>query len=162
MPDPDVNRRIHDVLRAHEATYRTVTHEATKTSQAAADARGEPLSSGAKALVIKVDDWFGLFVLRASLQLESGAIRRHLKTSRTRFANRDELTELVNLVPGSVPPFGRPVLPLPLYMDVSLEVGPRVAFNAGSLTESVIMSTETYLRIATPVEMFRFSREATS
>lgn len=155
-----VNQSIHSHLRLNGVEYQTATHGETTTSQEAAEARGEPLWSGAKALVIKVDGWFGLFVLRAALQLESGAIRRHLKTSRTRFATREELFDLVRLVPGSVPPFGEPILPLPLYQDVSLRDGPRVAFNAASLTESIIMPTESYLRVAQPVEIFAFSRPA--
>jgi len=50
-----------------------------------------------------------------------------------RFASREELLELTGLVPGSVPPFGRPILPFPLYVDTGIAANDRIAFNAGSL-----------------------------
>lgn len=71
-----------------------------------------------------------------------------------RFATREELFDLTGLVPGSVPPIGPPILNLPLYADPStgLATG-RVAFNAGSLTDSIIMSTADWMRIAAPVQL---------
>ena len=73
-----------------------------------------------------------------------------------RFATADELMDLTGLVPGSVPPFGEPVLPFPLFVDESIEANDRIAFNAGSLTDSVVLSTVDSLRVAGG-EIFRFS-----
>jgi prolyl-tRNA editing enzyme YbaK/EbsC (Cys-tRNA(Pro) deacylase) len=47
-----------------------------------------------------------------------------------------------------VPPFGEPIVPLPLVADLGLLANDRVAFNAGSLTDSIIMSAEDYRRVA--------------
>jgi prolyl-tRNA editing enzyme YbaK/EbsC (Cys-tRNA(Pro) deacylase) len=59
-------------------------------------------------------------------------------------------------VPGSVPPFGEPILPFELYVDESILENKRIAFNAGSLTDSIIMSVDDYMKIARPAEVFRF------
>lgn len=67
-----------------------------------------------------------------------------------RFATRDELLELTGLEPGSIPPFGRPMIDLDLYVDQSIVDNDKIAFNAGSLTDSIIMSTKDYLEIAKP------------
>ena len=56
--------------------------------------------------------------------------------------------ELTGLVPGAVPPFGEPILSLPLYVDASVLANERIAFNAGSLTDSIIMPIHDYRRIA--------------
>ena len=56
-----------------------------------------------------------------------------------------------------MPPFGRPILPFDLYVDPSIFANERIAFNAGSLTDSIVMSTADYRRIAQPVE-FSFAR----
>ena len=61
--------------------------------------------------------------------------------------------DLTGLVPGSVPPFGRPILDLELVVDESVLANERIAFNAGSLTESVIMATEDWREIARPVSI---------
>jgi prolyl-tRNA editing enzyme YbaK/EbsC (Cys-tRNA(Pro) deacylase) len=128
--------------------YRHVHHEPTPTSQDAARARGEPIANGGKALLIKAADTFHLFVLSAALRLDSAAVRRELGVKRARFASADELLKLTGLVPGSVPPFGEPILPLPLYVDRSILSNERIAFNAGSLTDSIIMAVTDYRTVA--------------
>jgi prolyl-tRNA editing enzyme YbaK/EbsC (Cys-tRNA(Pro) deacylase) len=149
--------RIRDWLHAQGVKFRELHHEPTRTSEDSARVRGEDLHIGGKALLIKVDDEFRLFVLSASLRLDSRAIRAHLNARRTRFATPEELAELTGLVPGAVPPFGRPILPFALYVDPSITESDRIAFNAGSLTDSMFLSVEDYLRLAQP-EVFRFGR----
>jgi Ala-tRNA(Pro) deacylase len=150
---------IRTLLDEHGAAYREVHHEPTFTSEQSAAARGESIRVGGKALLLKVGDEFKLFVISAALKLDSGAIRRHLSVRSSRFANKDELAERTGLVPGSVPPFGQPILPFKLYVDESITRNERIAFNAGSLTDSIIMSTADYLALAKP-EVFRFASPA--
>jgi len=140
-----------DLIRRHldglGLAYREIHHEPTPTSEESARARGESLAVGGKALVLKVDDELGLFVFSAARKLDSGAVRRHFGARGTRFATREELLERTGLVPGSVPPFGPPILPLPLYADPSTLENEKIAFNAGSLTTTVIMAAEDYRRV---------------
>lgn len=128
--------------------YRHVRHEEVRTSEQAARVRGEPLSIGGKALVVKLGDGFRLFVLSAALRLDSAAVRDRFGTRRIRFASAQELLDLTGLVPGSVPPFGPPILPLPLNVDPSVLANDRIAFNAGSLTDSIVMAAADYRRLA--------------
>jgi prolyl-tRNA editing enzyme YbaK/EbsC (Cys-tRNA(Pro) deacylase) len=144
-------------LDQHGVPYRTVHHEPTRTSAASAEARGEELAVGGKAIVLKVDDVFGLFVLSASLKLDSSAIRKRLGARKVRFASGEELVKLTGLAPGAVPPFGRPILELDLYIDESIARNDRIAFNAGSLTDSVAMNASDYVRIAGGA-VFSFSK----
>ena len=65
---------------------------------------------------------------------------------KSRFLRPEELLARTGLVPGSVPPFGPPILPFELFIDASILAQPRIAFNAGSLRDSIIMSREAYLR----------------
>ncbi len=148
--------RIRDWLREESVVFREVHHEPTRTSEESARARGEDLRVGGKALLIKVDSEFRLFVLSADRKLDSTAIRGHFAAKKTRFASPEELLDLTGLVPGSVPPFGEPILPFPLYVDPSVFENDRIAFNAGSLTDSIVMPTADYRRLAMP-EVFRFS-----
>src|SRR5580693_9156965 len=137
-------------------SFREVHHEPTRTSEDSARARGEELKVGGKALLIKVDEVFRLFVLSADRKLDSTAIKRHFSARKTRFATPEELADLTGLVPGSVPPFGQPILPFPLYADPSVFANERIAFNAGSLTDSIVMQVSDYRRLAAP-EVFAFS-----
>src|SRR5579862_7819431 len=143
-------------LTSEAVPFREVHHEPTRTSEDSARARGEELRVGGKALLIKVDSVFRLFVLSADRKLDSAAIKQQFGAKKTRFATPEELGELTGLVPGSVPPFGPPILPFPLFVDPSVFENERVAFNAGSLTDSIVMPIEDYRRLAGP-EVFRFS-----
>ncbi|MBN2325259.1 MAG: hypothetical protein JXQ30_16130 [Spirochaetes bacterium] len=148
--------RIESLIRSSGADYETVHHTPTRTSKESALARGETLSVGGKALVLKVDKRFMLFVLSAAQRLDSVKIKRRFGAKRIRFASAPELLELTGLVPGSVPPIGRPLYDIDLYVDESVTHNERIAFNAGSLTDSVIMAVSDYLEIARPV-VFDFS-----
>src|SRR5512135_2497785 len=131
MSSPDVYSIIKNLLDAKGILYREVTHEPTKTSEESAKARGEELSIGGTAILLKVGEDFRLFVLSASKKLDSQKIRRHFGESKLRFATPKELQEMTGLVPGSVPPFGRPITNFELCLDVSVTQNSRIAFNAG-------------------------------
>jgi prolyl-tRNA editing enzyme YbaK/EbsC (Cys-tRNA(Pro) deacylase) len=136
--------------------FREVNHAPTYTSEESARARGEELRTGGKAIVLKTDDTFRLFVLPADRKLDSAAVKRVLGVRKARFATPDELLELTGLVPGSVPPFGPPVLPFALYVDDAIRQNERIAFNAGSLMTSIILAVPDYLAVAKPT-VFPFS-----
>jgi prolyl-tRNA editing enzyme YbaK/EbsC (Cys-tRNA(Pro) deacylase) len=148
--------KIRTWLQTEGVPFREVHHEPTRTSEESARLRGEELRVGGKALVIKVDETYRLFVLSADRKLDSAAIKRHFGARKTRFATPEELAELTGLVPGSVPPFGTPILPFPLYTDPSVFSHERIAFNAASLTDSIVMQSGDYRRLAAP-EVFSFA-----
>jgi prolyl-tRNA editing enzyme YbaK/EbsC (Cys-tRNA(Pro) deacylase) len=148
---------IREMLTAAGIDFIEKEHEPTFTSEDSARARGEELRHGGKALLVKTDEVFRLFVVPADRKLDSAAVKREFGIKKTRFATAEELFDLTGLVPGSVPPFGRPILPLDLFVDASIRDNPRIAFNAGSLTNSIIMSVDDYIRVAQP-RVFAFSQ----
>ena len=159
-PTPSVQasmyRALCTLLTQEGVAYRTLHHEPTLTSEDSARARGEDVRIGGKALVVKVGEDFRLFVLSAARKLNSIAIKDHFAAKKLRFASPEELLQLTGLVPGSVPPSGKPLLPFELFVDASILDNERIAFNAGSLTDSIIMPVVDYLRVARP-HVFPFS-----
>jgi Ala-tRNA(Pro) deacylase len=139
--------KIEVLLQKNNCTYKKVSHRPTFTSEESAVVRGEPLEYGAKALLIKADECFVILVMSAAQKLDSKKARHSLGVKKIRFATQEELKDLTGLVPGSVPPFGIPILPFTLYVDTSIAGLARVAFNAGSLEVSIIMETTKYLKI---------------
>jgi Ala-tRNA(Pro) deacylase len=152
----DLFTLIKRFLDDNGVVYRAAHHQPTYTSEESARARGEEMKIGGKALVMKIGNDFRLFVLSGALKVNSAAIKEHFQEKRTRFATAEELAELTGCVPGCVPPFGEPIIALPLYVDNSILANQKIAFNAGSLTDSIIMNVEDYLRIAKPT-VFSFS-----
>lgn len=151
-----ITDRIRAMLVSRNIPFREIHHEPTHTSQESAQARGEDIAIGGKALLMKMEDEFHLFVLSAARKIDSQKIKQHFNVKRLRFATTEELLALTGLVPGSVPPFGSPILPFSLHVDVSIPANDRIAFNAGALTISIIMNCRDYLSIAAP-EVFDFS-----
>ncbi|KAL3782243.1 hypothetical protein HJC23_000306 [Cyclotella cryptica] len=166
--DTPHQQQIHELLNTNNIQYKSLHHEATPTSEDSARVRGEDLSTGGKALVLRHRDEesddasnvsFAIFVLSASRKLDTKSIKREFKSKNVRFATAEELATLTGgLRPGSVPPFGRPVINLDLFVDTSIVENSVIAFNCGSLTDSIVMSVEDYLRIAMPTKIFSFSK----
>ena len=159
MMADEVLERIREALSRQGVAYREISHAPTHTSEESARVRGESLAVGAKALLLKTDDVFRLFVLPADRQLDTKKIKQELKVKSTRFATSEELLALTGLVPGSVPPFGNPILPFELYGDTAIgTVEDKVAFNAGSLTLSIVMKATDWKTVAKPAQ-FSFARQ---
>lgn len=148
-----ITDNIKHLLAEANISYQDRSHDPTFTSVESAAARGEDLSTGAKAIVYKVQSDFYLFVMAADKRIDTKKVKAYfkangLKAKKTRFASQEELHELTGLVPGSVPPFGEPILPFKLFVDPSLANNQRISFNAGSLTYSITMGYDDYLKIS--------------
>ena len=143
--------RVQTLLSSHGITPREIEHPAVKTAEDAAASRGTPLAIGGKAILLRPgDSGFCVCVLSAATELDSKLVRKALGVRRLRFATPEELHELTGLVPGTVPPFGEPVLPFRLYADTLLTMQPEIAFTAGRPDRSLVIPMGDYLRVAGP------------
>ena len=145
----DVFPQIKEFLDQHTVEYKVIEHPPTKTSEESALHRGEPLKIGAKALVVKIDTAFHLFIIPANRKLDTKKIKMLFNSKSLRFATPEELMQLTGLVPGSVPPFGN-LLKIPMMVDKALLEEEYMAFNAGLLTTSIKMKVQDYVRILQP------------
>ena len=162
-----VFHHIKELLSSHNIPFQHLEHEATPTSRDSARVRGDALSAGAKAILYKIEKDFYLFVFAADRKLKTRKIKDYFKAQgkkakKSRFASGEELNELTGLVPGSVPPFGRPILDFNLFVDPSLLKNEKISFNAGSLTNSLTNSLtillKDYMEVA-GAEVFDFTEE---
>lgn len=157
----DAGQAVLMAIREHLARsgspFEEFEHREVRTAEEAAAVRNWPLDRGAKSILFKVDGTFGIYVMSGGRALDSRLVRRHLGASRTRFANAEELADLTGVLPGAVPPFGRPIFDLPLYADPSLLEQERIGFTAGVRTVSILLGSRDWLTAAAP-EIFEFSR----
>jgi Ala-tRNA(Pro) deacylase len=150
-----VFQRVETLLSERGVPFDVVRHAPVFTSQEAADVRGTPLASGAKALVCKGDDAIVMFVVPADRKLDSKAIRQSRGWRKLRFVTREEVLEITGLEPGSIPPFGS-LFGLPTFCDERLALNEKINFNAGDHSISVSMRYADYLRVESP-ELGRFA-----
>lgn len=128
--------------------YELEHHAPVVTSEEAARARGVSLHSGAKALVMqgKKTKKYVLFVMPADRRFDKHKAKQ-IVGEEVGFAS-DPVT-VTGCVKGSVPPFGS-VFGLPTYCDPGLADNELINFNAGTLTDSVRMRYEDYVKIEQP------------
>jgi Ala-tRNA(Pro) deacylase len=141
-----VFERLQEWLGQNGVAFTVLRHEPVFTSEQAAAVRGTPLSSGAKALVMKAGDRFVMLVLPADRKLDSRKAREALSVKALRFATKEEVLELTGLQPGSIPPFGS-LFGLPTYCDPALANNPSINFNAGDHAISVQMPYDEYVKV---------------
>ncbi|MCS6977629.1 MAG: hypothetical protein NZM31_11570 [Gemmatales bacterium] len=144
-----VFERIEELLSRHRAACTVLRHRPVFTSEEAAAVRGTPLSSGAKALVVKAGDRFVMLVIPADRKLDGKKARGGLGVKSLRFASSEEVNQLTGLTPGAIPPFGS-LFGLPTYCDPALAENETINFNAGDHAISVQMSHADWLRIESP------------
>jgi len=137
-------------LEKHGVDFQVLTHEAVRTSEEAARVRGTPLSSGAKALILKGEGRVFMLVIPADRKLSRKKVRSALGCKSFRFLNKDELSAVTGLEPGAVPPFGS-LFGIPTYCDEALGENQRINFNAGLRTASIQMGFEDYVKVESPV-----------
>lgn len=147
------------LLRDSGRPFEVLEHAYANTAEGVAEARGTPLAIGGKTLLLKVEQDFALFVLSGNRRTHTPKLRKPLGAQRLRFARTDELRALTGLVPGCIPPFGRPLFDLPLYVDAATAAQPEIAFSLAEHVRSVRMRTADYLALAQPTAVYDFSRE---
>src|SRR5438552_15646869 len=146
---PSVFERLQEKLTAAGVPFRVSRHAPVYTSEEAAAVRGVPLSTGAKALVVKAGDAFVLLVVPADRKLDSKKARAALGVKALRFASREEVEQLTGLQPGSIPPFGS-LFGLPTRCDPALGLNASINFNAGDHSISVGMTYADFLLVEAP------------
>jgi Ala-tRNA(Pro) deacylase len=154
------SERLVRLLQASGRPFEILEHPYAETSEQVAVQRGTPVGMGGKSLVFKLQTGFALFVLSGERRTDNRLLRKHLGIQRLRFARLAELASLTGLTPGCVPPFGRPIFDLPLYVDAATAAQEEIAFSLASHTRSVRMRTEDWLAIAQPADVYTFAVRA--
>jgi len=143
-----VHERLLQILAS--VPHERLEHSAITSAAHASEVRGTPARVGGKALVMKLKSSFAVLAVPGDGRIDGKALRRGLHVQRYRFATRPELLELTGLTPGSVPPFGRPLFDLPLYVDATLAAQDRIAFTLGVPTASAVLAMTDYMALAQP------------
>ena|SRR3989338_6075046 len=142
----DLFLKIRDLLDQNIISYELKEHPPTATSEESARHRGEPLKIGAKAILLKTDDTFILAVFPADRKLDSKQLKKLLGSKKLRFATEEELQQITGCIKGAVPPFGQ-LFGTEMIIDEALFDEEYMAFNAGSLEQSMKMKTVDYQKL---------------
>ena len=87
----DTYIKVKNLFDTNKIVYKFFEHAPAKTSEEVAKIRGTPLETGAKAMIIKVDNEFILIVIPANKKFNSKPAKKYLHTNCLRFAYKEEL-----------------------------------------------------------------------
>src|SRR5215208_5847604 len=119
-------------LKQEGVPYREIEHPPTMTLEERSRVLGVGLQACIETILMKVVDTFTLFALSAELEINSEHIKKQLGIHELRRAKDDEQWSMTTLIPNTMPPFGEPFNPFPLYVDPSVLKNERIAFSAGT------------------------------
>ena len=150
----EVFQKLKKLFDDNQIKYKLLVHGGdAKTSEEVAKLRGTPLATGAKSMIIKIDDGFIDVVIPADKKFSSRPAKKFLKTDCLRFGTKEELFSLTHCIQGSVPPFGS-LFGLKTYVDENLINNKNydfISFNAGLRTKSFQIKKDDYLSLEKPI-----------
>ena len=150
----EVFLKLKKLFDDNQIKYNLIVHGGdAKTSEEVAKLRGTPLETGAKSMIIKIDDGFIDVVIPADKKFSSRPAKKLLKTDCWRFGTKEELFSLTKCIQGSVPPFGS-LFGLKTYADENLINNKNydfISFNGGLRTKSFQIKKDDYLKLENPI-----------
>lgn len=147
-------QQIINRLEGKNIDYEIFEHEPVTTSGEAADARDYfSVSQGLKALVLKLygaDRDFAMIVVPGDKNFDQGKVEKAVGADDFRFANEDELDDLLGEVEvGGIPLMGS-LFDLKTFADEGVQEIDEVIFNAGDKRVSIAISADNYLDLENP------------
>lgn len=148
----DIKAKLEDAGVEYKTTHHGSNPEDSDESMGYPAAE-RPHFAGAKAIVIKgrKTGTFYHFTLPDPLRLDQKKVKAIIG-ERWSFASGEEVEEVTGCIPGSVPPFGS-CIGLKTHMDKNLAKNGEIFFNAGSLTDSIKLKLEDFVRVEQPEEV---------
>jgi len=147
--------KLRSHLEAAQAAYVPMSHIPARSSRYAASLLHVSGRQVAKTVALRAGKQILLAVLPASYHLNLGKLTTILGTPVNLIEERECYRLFPDCQPGTVPPFGE-LYNLPVYMDKSLAAAPEIIFSAGTLSESIRMSSDEFMRLAKP-HLFSFA-----
>lgn len=151
-----MNHRLREYLDREKIPYQREVHRTAYTAQEVAAEEHIPGKIVAKAVVLKVDDHFGMAVLPATARTDLARLKATLGAKEVRLASELAFAGLFpDCEVGAMPPFGN-LYGVPVYVDTSLAKDEEIVFNAGTHEETIRMKYADFERLALP-KVFDFA-----
>lgn len=140
-------RQICELLEKNSIRYDVMSHAPIITSEEAARVRGRNIARAAKALILRSEGRFIQFVVPGDKKLDMKKAKQVLSTKSLSLASREEVQEVTDCTPGSVPPFGN-LWSIPVYADKQLSQ--EFDFSAGVHDKSITIARDDWESVVSP------------
>lgn len=142
--------RLERYFKEQNVTFEAKSHPEVYTAQEVAAVEHVPGRLFAKVVIANVDGRLTMLVLPGPVRVDTARLREALGARDARLAREEEFA---NLFPdcelGAMPPFGN-LYNVPVVVDRSLTLDPKIVFNAGTHRETMTVSYHDFERLAQP------------
>jgi Ala-tRNA(Pro) deacylase len=143
-------QRLQDYLRSQGVEFQIINHPPAYTAQELAAIEHIKGRFHAKVVMAFAGDRLVMLVLPASHKVDLDKLKAELGVPAVRLAEEPEFSSVFpDCEVGAMPPFGN-LYGIPVYVDVSLQADPWIAFLAGSHTVTMKISYADYERLVRP------------
>lgn len=152
---PNTYERIIHLLQENKIQFRIVDHPPEGNTERASKIRGHDLSQAAKSMVVmvciskKLRKYF-LAVIPGDRKVDLCTVNALCDGRKALLAPLEIAEKITNCVSGSIPPFSFRD-ELRIIVDPLLLKNQEIVFNAGRLDKSIIMDTDSYVRVGKPI-----------
>lgn len=147
-------QRLRAYFDDHGVAYRIIAHKAAASADEYHDVLGTRYAQMPKAIFLRYQDKdgkrFAILALQAHKRADLHRVGRLLNVRDVRLGSRDELRDVTGCEFGELPPVGR-LFGLPLLLDQDLLLEDLLYFNAGSLTESMVVRARALQALEQPI-----------
>lgn len=145
-----VLRQLRQFLDQHHARHVVISHSAAYTAQEIAQAAHVHGEQFAKTTIVKLDGELAMAVVPAPQKVDLELLGAVARARKAELANESDFrSRFPECEVGAMPPFGN-LFDMHVYVDEALAKERNLAFNAGSHTELVQMSMESFLELVKP------------
>ena len=149
-------KKLKEFLDTNKVKYVAISHSPAFTAQEIAATAHIPGREVAKTVMVKLDGKMAMAVLPASYKVDFKRLREVSGAGDVELATEGEVRDkFPECEVGAMPPFGN-LYGMRVYATESLMEDDEIAFNAGSHTELIRLSTDDFKRLVQP-EVVRFS-----
>jgi Ala-tRNA(Pro) deacylase len=142
--------QLKEFLDRHQVRYVTIAHSLAYTAQEIAQSahiRGKEL---AKTVLVKLDGKMAMAVLPASRRVNFDLLKQGSGARTVELAGEAEFKDrFPGCELGAMPPFGN-LYGMEVLVSEDLAADDEIAFNAGTLTELIRMSSKDFQRLVQP------------
>lgn len=137
-------------LDSNQIKYVSLKHSPAYTAQEIAESAHLPGKEMAKTVIIKIDHEMAMLVLPAIRKVVLQELREITGADHVKFATEEEFkARFPDCETGAMPPFGN-LYGMEVYAAPSLAEEPRMAFNAGTHSELIVMDYRDFERLVKP------------
>jgi Ala-tRNA(Pro) deacylase len=141
--------RLESHLDQHDTTYSLILHAPTHSAQVAASFMHFPGKEVAKTVALCAGEKVLLAILPASYHINLEKLSA-IVGGRVQLLEQERCNEMFpDCETGAIPPFGE-LYDVPVFLDEALAEDAEIVFSAGTLSESVRMSSADFVRLVKP------------